>query len=79
MGNKNKKGGRNCFNVVSCVHPLAIGPREGETIMERENGMGLGPSASPISIFLVLFTYLVGTGFLVYTFGKRDNQSRSKH
>ncbi len=40
--------------------------------------MGLGPSASPISIFLVLFTYLVGVGFLVYMFGKSDHVSRSK-
>ncbi len=40
--------------------------------------MGLGPSASPISIFLVLFSYLVGVGFLIYMFGKSDNKSRIK-
>ena len=52
--------------------------RTGETICEREADMGLGPSASPISIFLVLFSYLVGVGFLIYMFGKSDNKSRIK-
>jgi len=40
--------------------------------------MDLGPSASPISIFLVIFTYLVGTGVLVFLFGNSDHKSRSK-
>ncbi len=58
--------------------PSALGRRTDDTISEREYDMGLGPSASPISIFLVLFTYLVGVGFLVYMFGKSDHVSRSK-
>lgn len=66
--------------IPSCMmkQPSALDRRTSETIREREVDMGLGPSASPISIFLVLFTYLVGVGFLVYMFGKGDNQSRSK-
>ncbi len=38
--------------------------------------MGLGPASSPISIFIVIFAFLVGMGFLVYSFGKKDHNSR---